>query len=107
LERVGKVLHVEKLPDWYGITHSQVVQFSQANSMLRFYYGHSLTKALETCYPDHEWLPWKFKRVKKNFWLSKENRLRYFTWAMKELGVQTLDGWYNVTQVQMKKMHGA
>jgi hypothetical protein len=60
-------------------------------------YNSSLIKALLNIYPDYPWHPWKFESpAPKGFWTDIQNQKKYFDWLGEQLGVKTMDDWYNV-----------
>jgi hypothetical protein len=60
-------------------------------------YNHSLYDGLRAIYPEHEWLPWRFKLQPAGFWESAQNRRNFLDWAMLQLKMKNLNGWYDVT----------
>jgi hypothetical protein len=75
--------------------------------MLLNYYKDSTSSALATVYPDHEWLPWQFKRSPKSYWASLENQRTFMEWVKKQLGLSKLDDWYSVKVQQVQELGGA
>lgn len=69
-------------------------------------YKGSVIKLLQTVYPDHYWLPWKFKCAPRDLWSSPDNYRAYFEWLRVRLGIDTLDGFYNITNTDLKKNYG-
>jgi hypothetical protein len=47
-------------------------------------------------YPDHNWAAWKFSKVPPLYWKDIANQRKYFDTLGQELGIKTLDDWYNV-----------
>ena len=56
----------------------------------------SLYSALKSIYPNYEWIPWKFQRIPKNYWLNIENQRKYFNWLSNKLNIKSNEDWYNV-----------
>ncbi len=53
---------------------------------------------LPSVYPEHEWLPWKFRRhTPTGFWNDQSNQRKFVEWAATELQVKEMDDWYNIT----------
>ena len=65
-------------------------------------FNNSPVKILESMFPEHEWLPWKFENGAKHFWSDIKNQQRFMEWAGKELKIKELSDWYNVS-VQVLK----
>jgi hypothetical protein len=49
---------------------------------------------LKTAYPEHDWADWKFKRVRPNYWDSKENQRKFFDWVLSHKKFKTIDAWW-------------
>ena len=60
---------------------------------------NSLPKLLLECFPQYEWLPWRFKYYKcsQSYWENVDNQTKFLKWAGKELNIKEMNGWYNVT----------
>lgn len=67
-------------------------------------YGH-IHKALSVAYPEYPWIPWRFKNFQEN-WDIPENVRNFFEFWGKELKIENLDGWYNVTRSQLELLQG-
>jgi hypothetical protein len=114
LDWISQRLEVKSQEDWYkiktsgihgdnmSITIGYVVDIEKlgGTTLLRYYNG-SLIKALQTLYPDKEWLFWKFDKVPRNFWESKANQLKFLKWVETVKNIRTLDDWYNVSGEDM------
>jgi hypothetical protein len=59
--------------------------------------NNSLSLLLSKVYPEYEWLPWKFVKCPQNFWNDVKNQRQFMDWAAKELKVNELSDWYNVS----------
>mmetsp|Transcript_9533 Transcript_9533/g.13130 ORF Transcript_9533/g.13130 Transcript_9533/m.13130 type:complete len:363 (+) Transcript_9533:2-1090(+) len=57
-------------------------------------------------YPEHNWIPWKFKSTSQGFWNKVENQRNFFDWLGNELGVKELDDWYRVSNLKTIINHG-
>jgi hypothetical protein len=96
MNEFGKRLGVTKHEEWYKVTVRQVEAISGGSRLLKSY-GGSLSKALQSIYPEFQFYPWLFERVPVRFWDDLNNQRQYFDWLAKRLNVNHLDGWYNVT----------
>ncbi len=65
--------------------------------LLHAKYNGSIYLMLFSVYPDYEWLPWKFAQSPKFFWEDVKNQRQFMDWAGKQLGVESLEDWYNVS----------
>jgi hypothetical protein len=67
-------------------------------------YGSSLIKALQTIYPEHTWLPWRFSHVPRGFWNDLANRRAFMKWLSHEelkFG-DDLSKWYTFDFARLK-----
>jgi len=60
---------------------------------------------LKTAFPTHEWHPWKFSKVYPGFWRNPDNVRLYVEWLGKELRLNDLSDWYNVSPTIMANDH--
>jgi hypothetical protein len=74
---------------------------------LHNYYNNSLQAALKDLYPEHTWYPWQFKTVHRNFWTSIENQRAFLEHVAQQMGIQDMEGWYDVTQLDLQARHGS
>ena len=64
----------------------------------------SLFKLVSTFHPEFDWLPWKFNTCPRNFWDDLQNQRKFMEWAGKELKINEMKDWYNVSnQVKNKE----
>jgi len=89
---------------WYGLRTSQIK--GELTSIIRKHYSNSLGIALSKVFPEHEWLPWKFRKVPGKFWDSKNNRLAYFKWLAIALNVKNMEDWYQLSKLQLSTHYG-
>jgi hypothetical protein len=81
---------------------------------LRKYGGQSLYKRhnyntlemLTTAFPEHPWIPWKFKKVRPSFWQTTANQKAYFDWVAGELKIASFSDWYGILPAQVMALHG-
>ena len=77
-----------------------------ATRPLARFYQFSLIKALKALYPEHEWLEWRFHQTSRSYFAERENRISFFTWAMKQLQLRHLSEWYGVSNSQVAELGG-
>lgn len=102
---------------------------ARGTSILNGYYKGSLVTMLKTrmsvtffacqrsltgfcarvVYPEHTWLPWRFRNVPHGFWNSRTNILKYFSWLEQQLHIRDpLTDWPAVaTQTMLITSFGA
>ena len=56
----------------------------------------SLSKVLQSVYPNYNWFPWKFEQSVPKGFGTIDNRKHFMDWLGIELGFRQLDDWYNV-----------
>jgi hypothetical protein len=89
---------------WYKLT-SPIIITNGGRPLLKLYNG-SVLQLLESAFPEHTWLPWKFKQLPRSYWTVKENVDKYMGWLATELGMADMEDWYKVTKATFDKNHG-
>jgi hypothetical protein len=100
------VLKIDNPEDWYNVTSKAAFQ-AGGQAVIRTHYDSSLTRALMSIYPEHEWHEWKFHRGPHGWWSSFENQHRYIQWLEKQVGITSLAQWYSIPQSILKNNHGS
>ena len=65
-----------------------------------------MAKLIANVYPQHNWMPWKFKRVTKGFWEDLSNQRLFMDYIGKQLEVKTFQDWYSVKVIDVLKKGG-
>jgi hypothetical protein len=60
-------------------------------------YNGSLSILLLSMFPDFHWLPWKFTIPARDFWNDVKNQRLFMDWAAKQLHINTMLDWYNIS----------
>ncbi len=94
----------KSIKDWYRIQQDDVYALNGHGLMDHF--ACSVIQLVSTVYPNHDWKPWLFSQVPKNFWSEKKNRISYMKWLGKHLGYKKPDDWYQVTKLDFINNHG-
>ena len=97
---LGKQLGFHSVNDWNRLTREDVTMW-KGNTMLAKYYRGSPLKALQTLYPEVNWLDWNFEKVRSGFWKDLSNCRMFLDWLGQQLGVKSMDDWYNITKDTM------
>src|SRR5262245_53745185 len=58
LDRLGGNLGFKEMDDWYSVSSDVIAKNGGAG--LLSYYNNSIPLALQSIYPQHKWLNWKF-----------------------------------------------
>jgi len=105
-DSIASEIGIRNLDDWYNIKTSTIVE-KGGGTILNYYYGDSLSQALITLYPNHEFLLWKFNKVPSTFWKNLDNQRKFFDWVAKQLHLKKPDDWYQVSPKEINKMGGS
>ena len=71
------------------------------STLLRMY-SNSIPKLLAAIFPEQEWLPWKFNRIK-----GIDNTTKKFIETVsKELLIKDMKDWYNVSKERIMRIEG-
>jgi len=82
---LGKELQFKTIEDWYRVTVEDIHEHGGVR-LLNGYYNDSPYQALQTIYPQHNWLGWKFGLAPKGFWDKRENTEQFLGWLGNQLG---------------------
>jgi len=69
-------------------------------------FGKLPWKALSAAYPEHNFLPWRFKQVPKQYWKDIDNIKSFLSWMSERLGYTRLEDWYNVQREDFVALSG-
>ncbi len=105
LERLSAALGYKSRDDFYNLTTNDVVE-NGGRGLLPIY-GGSHTKAVMRCFPEYDWVEWRFKHVPQRFWSDPKNVVRYLRWLGKHLGFRKPQDWYQVTTKSFSENGGA
>ena len=101
----GTELGHRKMEDWYNITQEDI-RTHGGRGLLNNLFSGSHSAALQSAYPEHNWILWKFSVTQQGFWKKKENQKIFFNWLGSQLGHKSMDDWYNVTQKDIRNNGG-
>jgi len=88
---------IKKMEDWYEVS-GDIFKQNYGSGLLKDKFDFSHTKLLKSCFPDYNWLPWKFTIAPKNFWKEKINVIWYLNWLEGELGIKDKNEWYKINK---------
>jgi hypothetical protein len=103
--KVKSVLGISKPEDWYTVT-STAVCAAGGSTILTAHYGGSLPRALKCIYPEHEFNEWRFVAAPRGWWNDIHNQRRYISWLEQEIGIKSLDDWYQMPTKVLLRNHG-
>ena len=95
-DKMGEKLGIKELSDWYSIDIKKNILLER---FLQIHFKGSLQKALQTFYPQHKWILWKFEYepVPPHFWDKMENQKQFMDHIGRQLKFDRMDNWYAVT----------
>jgi hypothetical protein len=93
---LSKEFGIKQMDDWYKITTKNIEE-KGGNEFLSKFNG-SPFKLIQSTYPNHPWLPWRFSnRVPLGFWEQEKNCMDFMEWLGKELKFNKMEDWYKIT----------
>ncbi len=95
LEWLGRKLGCEKPEDWYQVRAAAF--FANRGGPLVKRYNHSYVNMLSSCFPEFEWLEWRFNKRPIGAWGDPANRRGAIDWLGEQLGYDDPDDWYLIT----------
>ena len=102
-----KHLGYKTLDQFYQMSSKDISQYG-GKALLEHIFNGSISIALQSIYPDHQWLPWKFEqqKVSPGFWDQFNNQKFFIEWLGKELGFKHINDWFNITQKHIQDYGG-
>ena len=92
----GSQLGYKEMDNWYNITQGAMnTHEKELWRYLKLWFNSSPSQALQTVYPEHDWMPWKFERAPQGFWEKLENHRQFFDWSGTQLGYNALETFYS------------
>jgi hypothetical protein len=89
-------LKIKKHEEWHQVTAEMIKKYPHGSSVLA-QYGGSLHTALSSVYPEATWDALIWSKVPKNYWKEIQHRRKYFDDISKQLHIQKLEDWYNIS----------
>ena len=103
LDWLGKQLGYQKMDDWYKITVEDIIQNAGLTISTKF--NKSPNTMLQSIYPEHRWMIWRFETVPKGYWESddfKREVTNFIGWLSNELQIKYKEEWYHISLEQLK-----
>ena len=94
---LGNLLGYRQPVDWYKIKQRDFKQ-NRGGGLLASKFNDSVYAAVLEFMPEHEWLPWYFRRTPQGFWKDETNRRAYMKWLEQELEIKSKKDWYRVNK---------
>jgi hypothetical protein len=102
LERLGKQLGISQWTDWYHVKTDDIERLG-AYGVLKEH-GNSLSLALISCFPHHNWQPWKFLQIPKRYWENVQNQRQFIEWLAQELLINDKEDWCRISLHQIQRV---
>lgn len=97
---LGQEMGYKTKDDWYDITQGMIIEH-HGEQFLKKHQG-SPPRALQAIYPEHTWLPWKFKKLRSGFWDNQENARQFLNWLQKGLHLKSKE---RLKLIRLKDIH--
>lgn len=78
---LGEELGYHSLDGWYNVTVADICRHG-GSRLLHAHYNGSPSKALQSVYPEHNWLPWRFSYNPNGFLDICENQRHFFEYLL-------------------------
>jgi hypothetical protein len=99
-------LGYKKLEDFYNISLEDLEKYGAKDIVEKLFDG-SLTKTLQSLYPNHKWYSWKFEqKVYSGFWDQTENQKEFMDWLGKEMGINKKEEWLKLSKKDFEEKGG-
>jgi len=104
LKWLGQQLGFRQQKDWYQLTRHHL-EARHGRRLLSLFKSSPLA-IMQDCFPQQQWLEWRFCQVPGRFWRNPRNRHRCMNWLGKQLRIRRLEDWYQVSPQQFRKCDG-
>lgn len=95
--RLKDKLGINSMDGLYSLS-PEVVKQHGAKALLEVLFNGSLATALQTIYPSHRFLPWRFQQnVPHGYWNSKENQRTALKQLEGHFNISEPRGWYDIS----------
>ena len=102
LRWLGNELGFQTYEDWYRVTVSNFRENYGATLVLKKYGGH-LHHVVTENFPEYDWKLWLFNRTPVGMFDDWQFRKDAVDWMASEIGIEELEDWYQVPQIQFRR----
>src|SRR4051812_46944886 len=92
---LGGQLGYKSMDDWYNLKREDILKNGGGKILSRY---RNYLKSLQTIYPEHNWMLWRFKRVPIGYWTqllsNQQETTKLINWLGVQLCIKCLDDWY-------------
>jgi hypothetical protein len=100
---LGKELGYQKLPQFYGVSVETIRKYG-GTALIENLFDGSLLEAFKEVFPSHNWLAFKLSKEAK--WDNKDIQRSFMDNLGKELKLQHMENWYNISSKEIKENGG-
>jgi hypothetical protein len=104
LEALRKEVGWNSLEDLYKLNKRAIS--SRGAWLLLREAKNSIPRLVQSAYPEHEWIPWKFAHIGASTWADEQNVRKFFEYCQKELKIESFDDWYQVKGTKIASLGG-
>eukprot|EP01125_Pyxidicula_operculata_P011832 TRINITY_DN3871_c0_g1_i1.p1 TRINITY_DN3871_c0_g1~~TRINITY_DN3871_c0_g1_i1.p1 ORF type:complete len:468 (+),score=35.99 TRINITY_DN3871_c0_g1_i1:69-1472(+) len=101
---LSQKLGIKNPLDWYSVDSTHFKE-NNGGGLLDRYQG-SVVALLKESFPNEKWIAWKFNRMPRKFWSSKENQQMYIEWLKAELKIESPSDWKKLTRQSLIEYNG-
>jgi hypothetical protein len=107
-------LHLKHLSEFYSINLETTARETGALAIIRYCHPWPIA-GLKSAFPNHRWLPWRFKKIPNGHWNDDSNVREFLLWVAECLGFErelrdehpAPAQWYSLTCAQLIQQGGA
>lgn len=106
LDSIGTKIGVtgNDLSPWYDVEQTTTLRRYGCSGLLRSHYDSSQYKMLRKVYPEHDWQPWKFKRLPAKIGKDQEAMEKAIAFVEKEKRIQKPEDWYRISLADLMEV---
>src|SRR5690606_34282021 len=84
----GMKLGIKTYEDWLNISRQELELGGKIFNTIQTIHDNSIDKLLSCVYPQFEWHPWKFKKLRYFLWNKESNIRSYLLWIAEKLNIE-------------------
>jgi len=92
--------------DWYKVTQEDFFKHGGTTVLVGYYQG-SPSKLLQSVYPEHNWMLWRFQVIPKGYWKKllkdQSEQKKMVDWLGSQLSIKSLFDWHRISVGQIHK----
>ena len=84
------------MEDWYNVTVKDI--YKNGGTFILSVFNGSTSKGVMSSYPEHNWMPWRFRIISRFCWRDNKNHRLFFDWISTSLNHTDKTDWYGVNR---------